>query len=81
MQYWIALLAVLIMAGGLGGLYYLIMKQNAVIGVKAIQFISIVLVLLLFVALGVTNIIGRETIGPLVGVIIGYALSGSWKEQ
>lgn len=80
MQYWIALLAVLIMAGGLGGLYYLILKQNAVIGVKAIQFISIVLVLLLFVALGVTNIIGRETIGPLVGVIIGYALSGSWKE-
>ena len=80
MLYWIALLAVLTMAGGVGGLYYLIIKQNAVIGVKAIQFISIVLVLLLFVALGVTNVIGRETLGPLVGVIIGYALSGSWKE-
>jgi len=31
-------------------------------------------------ALGVTNIIGRETIGPLIGVIVGYVLSGNWKE-
>jgi len=81
MQLWIAILAVLIMAGGLGGLYYLIIKQNAVIGVKSIQFISIVFVLPLLIALGVTNIIGRETIGPLVGVIIGYALSSPWKDQ
>lgn len=81
MQIWISLLAVLVMAGGLGGLYYLIVKQNAVLGGKAIQFITIVLVLLLFIALGVMRIIGSETIGPLVGVIIGYALSGSWKEQ
>jgi len=81
MQLWIALLAVLVMAGGLGGIYYLIIKQNAVIGTRTIQFISIVLVLPLLVALGVTNVIGRETIGPIVGVIIGYALSGSWKEQ
>ena len=81
MQIWIALVAVLIMAGGVGGLYYLFVKQNAVIGVKSIQFISIVLVLPLLVALGAMNIIGRETIGPLVGVVIGYVLSGSWKEQ
>jgi len=81
MQMGIALLAVLVMAGALGGIYYLIIKQNAVIGIKTIQFTSIVLILLMFVALGVTNVIGRETIGPLVGVIIGYALSGSWKEQ
>ena len=81
MQMWIALFAVLIMAGGLGGIYYLIIKQNAVIGTKTLQFISIVLTLPLLVALGVTNVIGRETIGPLVGVIIGYVLAGSWKEQ
>ncbi len=79
-QIWIAMIAVLIMAGGLGGLYYLIIKQNAVIGAKTVQFISIVFVLPLMLALGVLNVIGRETIGPLVGVIIGYVLSGSWKE-
>jgi len=79
-QIWIAVIAALIMAGGLGGIFYLIMKQNAVIGGKTLQLISIVLVLPLMLALGVTNIIGRETIGPLIGVIVGYVLSGNWKE-
>jgi len=79
-QVWIAVIAALIMAGGLGGIFYLIMKQNAVIGGKTLQLISIVLVLPLMLALGVTNIIGRETIGPLIGVIVGYVLSGNWKE-
>jgi len=79
-QIWIAVIAALIMAGGLGGIFYLIMKQNAVIGGKTLQLISIVLVLPLMLALGVTNVIGRETIGPLIGVIVGYVLSGNWKE-
>jgi hypothetical protein len=79
-QIWIAVIAVIIMAGGLGGIFYLIIKQNAVIGTRTVQLISIVLVLPLMLALGVLNVIGRETIGPLVGVIIGYVLSGSWKE-
>jgi len=79
-QMWIAVIAVLIMAGGLGGIFYLIIKQNAVIGAKTIQLISIVFVLPLMLALGVTNVIGRETIGPLIGVIVGYVLAGSWKE-
>ncbi|MCK9420182.1 MAG: hypothetical protein M0R70_12465 [Nitrospirae bacterium] len=79
-QIWIAVIASLIMAGGLGGIYYLIIKQNAVIGSKTIQFISIVFVLPLMLALGVLNIISRDTIGPLIGVIIGFTLGGSWKD-
>ena len=81
MQLWIALVAVLIMAGGVGGFYYLIVKQNAVIGVKTIQFLSIVLVLPMLVALGTLNVLNSQTIGPIVGVIIGYVISGTWKEQ
>jgi hypothetical protein len=80
-QIWIAVIAVLIMAGGLGGIYYLIIKQNAVIGAKTIQFISIVFVLPLMLALGVTNVIGRETIGPLIGVVIGYALAAGFGHE
>jgi hypothetical protein len=79
-QLWIAVIAMLIMAGGLGGIFYLIIKQNAVIGTKTIQFVSIVFTLPLLIVLGVMNILGRETIGPLIGVIVGWALSGSWKE-
>ncbi len=79
-QVWIAVIAALIMAGGLGGLYYLFIKQNAVIDVKALQFASIVLVLPLMLALGALNILRSDTIGPLIGVVIGYVLSRPWKE-
>lgn len=79
-QMWIAVIAALIMAGGLGGIYYLIIKQNAVVGAKTLQLVSIVLVLPLMLALGVMGILHGETIGPLIGVIVGYALTGNWKE-
>jgi hypothetical protein len=74
-QIWIAVIAALIMAGGLGGIYYLIIKQDAVIGAKTVQFLSIVFLFPLMLALGVMNVIGRETIGPLIGVVIGYVLA------
>ena len=79
-QLWIAVIAVLIMAGGLGGIYYLIIKQNAVIGAKTIQFVAVIFFFPLLIVLGIYNILGREAIGTLLGVIVGYVLSGSWKE-
>jgi hypothetical protein len=79
-QIWIAVIAALIMAGGLGGFYYLVIKQNAVIDFKALQFASIVLVLPLMLALGVMGVLHSDTIGPLIGVIVGYVLAGSRKE-
>lgn len=80
MQWWIGLVAALIMAGGLGGLYYLIMKQKLTFGVRAIQFLAIVFVLPLLLILGLFNVLGRETIGVIVGVVVGYVLSGFSKE-
>ena len=79
-QYWISLIAVLIIAGGLAGIYYLIVKQNVSMGTKTIQFLAIVFVLPLLIILGMHNVLGRETIGTLLGVIVGYVLSGSGKE-
>jgi hypothetical protein len=79
-QVWISLIAVLIMAGGLAGIFHLIIKQNASIGNKTIQLLAIVFVLPLLIVLGIMNVLGRETIGTLLGVVVGYVLSGSGKE-
>lgn len=79
-QVWIAIIGALIMAGGLGGIYYLVIKQNATLGMKTIQFLAIVFVLPLMLVLGVMNVLGRETIGTLLGVVVGYVLSGFGKE-
>jgi hypothetical protein len=79
-QFWIGLIAVLIMAGGLGGIFYLVIKQNAAIGNKTIQFLAIVFVLPLLLILGVYGILRTETIGTLLGVIVGFVLSWFAKE-
>lgn len=77
---WIAVIAVLIMAGGLGGIFYLVIKQQAAITNKLIQFVAVTFVLPLLVALGMMNVLGRETIGTLLGVVVGYVLSNFGKE-
>lgn len=45
-----------------------------------IQFLSIVFVLPLLLILGMFNVLGRETIGTIIGVIVGYVLTGFGKE-
>jgi hypothetical protein len=79
-QIWVAIIGALIMAGGLGGIYYLIIKQNATLGMKTIQFLAIVFIVPLMLVLGVMNVLGRETIGTILGVVVGYVLSGIGKE-
>ncbi len=74
-QFWIGLIAVLIMAGGLGGIFYLVIKQNAGIGNKTIQFLAVVFVVPLMLILGIYGILRTETIGTLLGVIVGFVLS------
>lgn len=73
-QFWIAFMAALIMAGGLGGVFYLAVKQNAAIGNSTIKFLTIVFILPLILIFGVSNVLRGDTIGPLIGVIIGFVL-------
>lgn len=80
-QIGISVISLLIMAGGLYGIFYLVVKQNATIGIRSIQFLAVVFMLPLLIILGINNILGRETIGTLLGVIGGYVLSGTWKES
>ncbi len=80
LQMWIGIISVLIMAGGLCGVFYLVVKQHMTIGVKLIQFLAIVFVLPLILILGVYNYLGRDTIGTIIGVVIGFVLSNFAKE-
>ena len=77
----IAVVAALIMAGGLGGIFYLIIKQNAVVGARMLQFVAIVLIMPLMLALGVMNVLRSETIGPIIGVIVGYVLAAGFGKE
>jgi hypothetical protein len=74
-QIWIAVIGAVIMAGGLGGVLYLIIKQQAAINTRLILFLTIALVVPLLLVLGIMNTLGRETIGTLLGVIVGFGLS------
>jgi hypothetical protein len=80
-QIWVSVISLLIMAGGLYGIFYLIVKQNATIGTKTIQFLAIVFMLPLLIILGINSVLRQETIGTLLGVLAGWVLSGSWRES
>ncbi len=78
---WIAAIGVLIMAAGLGGVLYLIITQQTAITTKVVQFLTIAFLLPLLLILGLTNSLGKDTIGTLLGVIVGYILSGFGKDN
>ena len=80
-QIWIAIIGAFIMAAGLGGVLYLIIKQGAGITTKMIQFLTIAFMLPLLLILGIMNTLNRDTIGVLLGVIVGYVLSGFGKDN
>ncbi len=80
-QIWIAVIGALIMAAGLGGILYLIITQQASITTKVIQFLTIAFMLPLLLILGITNSLGKDTIGTLLGVVVGYVLSGFGKDN
>jgi hypothetical protein len=79
-QIWIAVIGAIIMAGGLAGVLYLIIKQQMAINTNLILLLTISFVLPLLLVLGIMNTLGRETIGTLLGVIVGYVMSRFGKE-
>ena len=80
-QIWIAVIGAVIMAAGLAGVLHLVIKQQMAINTRLIQFLTIAFVLPLMLVLGIMNTLGRETIGTLLGVVVGYVLSGFGKEK
>jgi hypothetical protein len=56
-------------------------KTQKGIGVRAIQMISLVLILPLIGTLAMHQALPKDAVGPLLGAIIGYVLSGIAKKE
>jgi len=78
---WLEAVMALIMLVGLVGLLLQRFKSNSGIGVRAIQFLGVVIVVPAIVILAVAQILSSEVVGALLGAVVGYVLSGFGAEE
>jgi len=77
----VEIIAALCMAGGLYGLYVAIIKHGTPFGPRALQLLALTFGLPLILILGLEGRIGNEASATLIGVVIGYTLSGFGKSE
>ena len=75
-RYFVEVLAVLIMVGGVGGIFYGVFKGTITLSYRTIQFLAIAFVVPAILILSLERSIGNEATSALIGMIVGYALSG-----
>ena len=74
-------IAALIMVGGLVGVLIERFRSKRGIGVRVIQFLAIVFIIPTIVILALEKVLNTETTAALLGVIVGYVLSGIGKDE
>ena len=70
-----------IMIFGLVALMYHRIKFKKGIGVRAIQFLSVVFVVPAILILALERVLNSEVVAALYGAVIGYVLSGIGKDE
>lgn len=80
-RFFIEIIAVLIMVGGVGGIFYGIIKNTIAFSGRTIQFLALVFVLPVILILSLERAIGNEASAALIGTIVGYTLSGLSKGE
>ncbi len=81
MKIWIEGVALLIMVLGVIGIFLERALTKRGIGVRIIQFATVVLVFPIILILALEGILESQTVGALVGTVIGYVLSGIGKDE
>ncbi len=81
LRYIVEIVAVLIMLGGVGGIFYGVFKGTIVLSVRTLQFLAIAFVVPVILILSLERTIGNEATAALIGTIVGYALSGLGKSE
>jgi len=77
----IEIVACVIMVGGVLGVFIERARAMRGIGVRAIQFLTITLVLPSILILAMENVLSDQTTAALIGAIVGYVLSGIGKDE
>jgi hypothetical protein len=76
MKQYIELIVALIMVISLGGVLFERIKYRKSIGIRTIQFMAIAFIFPVIIILALEGVLSAETIGTLIGTVIGYVLSG-----
>lgn len=80
-RYVVEVVAVLIMLGGVGGIFYGVFKGTITLSSRTIQFLAIAFVVPAILILSMERSIGNEGTAALIGTIVGYALSGIGRNE
>ena len=77
----VEIIAIIIMGGGLLGVFIERNKIGKGIGVRVIQFLAIIFVIPTILILALEKVIDNSTIAALIGAIVGYILSGIGSDE
>ena len=77
----VEVIAVLIMLGTVGGIYYGVIKGTLAVNLRTIQFMVISFLVPAIMVLSMERAIGSEATSALIGIIVGYVLSVMGKTE
>lgn len=80
-RYVVEIVAVLIMVGGVGGIFYGVFKGTITLSSRTIQFLAIAFVIPAILILSMERTLGNEATAALLGMIVGYVLSGFTRSE
>ena len=80
-RYVVEVVAVLIMLGGVGGIFYGVFKGTITLSSRTIQFLAVSFVVPAIIVLSMERAIGSESSSALIGTIVGYVLSGTGRNE
>lgn len=80
-RFTVEILAVLIMLGGVGGIFYGVFRGTIALSVRTLQFLAIAMVVPAVLVLSLEQRLGSESSAALFGAIVGYVLAGGVKNE
>ena len=73
--------AVLVMLGGVVGIFWERIRGDRGIGVRIIQFLTVILLIPTLLILALEGLLEQQTVATLLGAVVGYILSGIGKDE